>query len=267
MRKRWIYSLIFCLFLSGCSGINIVYNHFDTLAVWKVDDMFELNKPQKENIRSVANAYKKWFKDEYLPLLVIELKSAQQNWMAEEPILALERLDILFHDIRLQSFIFLKPKLLPIIFGFNQSNSIAYDAYLTENRPDWFESNQSKSKKTEKWTERYEDWFGHLTKQQLTIIHQNILWSKNEYKIRIDNSRYAQQRFISAALTQDEDEFINWAHDMKHWFTPEYSAWRQDNRNQVKTILAQLYPLLSEKQKSHAESKLAEWINIASSLE
>jgi predicted HAD superfamily phosphohydrolase YqeG len=141
-----------------------------------------------------------------------------------------------------------------------EENAQHYRHYSNKQQEEWFESTHSLETRIEHETERLEDWFGHLSDQQIKLIENRASIVKNEQQIRIANHLSWREAYLQAAINRDTTLLRSWLNDLSIFWTPEYTQLKQHNDQQRQALVFELLPTLSPKQKRHAREKVEDWI-------
>jgi hypothetical protein len=64
---RPLAAALAALALSGCNKIGLLYDYADKLVLYKVEDEFDLDKPQRVRFKGVVEAYFQWHRKSLLP--------------------------------------------------------------------------------------------------------------------------------------------------------------------------------------------------------
>ncbi|MEJ2445289.1 MAG: DUF6279 family lipoprotein [Exilibacterium sp.] len=248
------------LSLSGCFGFSFWFERLDTIALWRLDDMFELTADQEDQAEPVLEALQEWLRNEAFPDVIPRLQHIETLWRRGELEQAFLTLEV---DTQYLVNRFLQeswPMIVPLLEQFTAKNARAYLAYGESKTDDWFDETESEEAKLEDRIDRLEDWFGHLNDAQLQLVETHTRLFTNERTIRIDNSRQRRERYMELALAGDIPAMQRVYTHPADVQTPQYRQWREQERQQIHQLFRQLVPTLSEKQRRYTGKKLRRWI-------
>lgn len=253
--------LLFCLLsLGGCSAFSLLFDRLDWLVVWRLDSMYELNEAQEEVAEEGALAMQAWLSQEAFPLWVERLENARLLWNEQQHPAAYEALRSGFDKAVNEFLEAVRPHVIRFALTLNDDNAAHFWAYNQEQQAEWFDYAHSQEAKISKRTERLEDWFGSLDNAQRALVAEHIRLYPDEHRIRVANNTQWNELMLSAALSRDTQALEIWLTEPSVWWTDEYKALRQFNRNALDQLLLALFPTLHEEQKAEVSDKVGDWI-------
>lgn len=257
---RHLLVLLLALSLTGCLGFGFWFERLDGLTIWRLDRMMDLTPEQEADLEPVAVALREWLRAEGIPEARRSLIEVRQRWLQGERVEAVQDFERR-GELLVQQFLDASwPLLAPAIEQITPENAAAWDRYVEENAPDWFDEYRSRALKVAERVERLEDWFGDLSDAQVDLVEQNTSWREDEYDLRITNSRHWRSRFIELALAGDLITLEPLFRQPRQLQSPPYAAWREQQREEVLQLLARLLPTLSELQSAHAVERIDDWL-------
>ncbi len=246
--------------LSGCSTFSFLFERLDWLVNWKLDQMFELRSDQEDVLRTDVLQLQSWMREEGFPATIRELESLVVLWEQGRSEAAYEHLMVASRELRQRYLSAMHDGVIRFSLSLDERNAARYREYAEAQMDEWFESTRSVEDKVEREVERLEDWFGHLSDQQVRIIADWASLVANEREIRIRNHVNWREAYLQAALDRDAQGLSSWLGDLSLFWTADYRHLRAHNHAQRKRLVFELFPTLSPRQRQHASEYVQEWI-------
>ena len=263
-RLRKVFSrvsiLLLTLLISGCSTFGFVFERLDWFTLWRLDNMFDLTDEQEDQVRPDLLALQEWMRQEGFPETISKLETLIEVWDADEPQAAYRYLMSSMASLNGIYLNAMKGGVVTFSLHLTEENAEYYRDYSDEKQSDWFESLRSLDARTDKEVERLENWFGHLNDQQVAVIENWASLIENELQVRIDNHLSWREGYLQAALNRDAELLRAWLDDLSIFWTQEYALLQEHNAEQRQTLLFELFPTLSPKQKRHAREYVEDLI-------
>ncbi|MFD2231004.1 DUF6279 family lipoprotein [Alkalimarinus sediminis] len=253
--------LAITLLLSGCSGFGFLFERLDWLTVWQLDRMFDLTAEQEEPLQPKAAELREWLRDEGFPEVIDEFKQTLTLWNNNQLEAAYDHMDQASQALLAQFFVQLVPLVQTLSHTLTEENAEHYRQYTLEKQEDWFEYAESDESKADARIEQLEQWFGHLSDQQVTAVMPYTALYPDERQIRIDNNNQWRERILSAALAKDSVSLKRWIESPELLWTEEYALLYQRNKRDIAAMMKVLFPTLTTKQKEHAADRVLDWIS------
>ena len=270
-RRLWIIGALVVgtlLGLGGCTALRLSYNNAETLALWWMDDYFDFDKTQTERVRADLADMARWHRREELPLLTELLENAQalaQKQPDATQFCALYERGVLrvqaLAEHALPAMAAVAPTLRP-----SQLKDLAanYDKGNRKWREEWLTTDtDALDKRTQKFRERLEDFYGPLSPDQSRQLQQRLaaagLDEAQMYRERVRRQQEALRtldglRGDSAANAQAALGKL-----MKEYFQssdPAYRAYRDRSVAQTCEAMAQVHASATPQQRSNLVRKL-----------
>lgn len=258
--RLW-FVILMSLSLSSCSTFSFFFERLPWLSSWQMSRMFDLNDEQEVQVEQVAAQMKLWFEQEGFPLLVADLEMAEREWMAAS---SSEQIISLFNTLEFHNSKFLEelaPRLAPVAVILEEENLSAFQAYIDDKTDDWFASLESEEDKEDSRVERLENWFGDLNDAQVDVVRRHVSLLNGERDVRLENTKHWVGEFVSSIRNRQKIAIESWIQDPSIWWTEEYARSRDANRYQLESLLGELVPSLSDRQKDRAGEELQDWID------
>ena len=252
--------LFLVLLISACSTFSFIFERLDWFTLWRLDKMFDLTEEQEDQIQPDLIAIQEWMRNEGFPETISRLERLLEIWQADESESAYLYLSSSIDSLNKLYLNAMKEAVVKFSMRLTEENAQQYRHYSNKQQKEWFESTHSIEARIEHEIERFEDWFGHLSDQQVKLIENRASLAKNELQIRIANHISWREAYIDAALKRDTTLISAWLDDLSIFWTPEYTQLKQHNDKQRQTLVFELFPTLTSKQKRHARKKVEDWL-------
>lgn len=260
--KIKITLLLFASLLLYSCATKLVYNHFDWVLEWYVDDLVSLSEDQEWQLRGAIESTLKWHRSNQLPFYIETLEEAEYAVNNEINVSFLKR----FYFAHEKGWMDLKYHVTPTLAGLLttlttsqidelQKNMESQEKELTEKYVDK-PPDKLIRERTERMIDRLEDWVDDLNKNQQQIV---VNWSNrvkpgtNEWA---GSRREWQSNFIKIVRDFRNNPQFNtlmmehFQNSRKYW--PEgYEATYYSNINITLEMIAELGKTLSKDQKKH----------------
>ncbi len=254
-------SIVFMvLLISGCSTFSFIFERLDWFTLWRLDNMFDLSPEQEDQTKTDIVAIQQWMRKEGFPETIKRLEVLLELWEADKQEAAYHHLASSMDNLNTLYLNAMKEGVVNFSLRLTEKNARQYREYSNEKQKDWFDSAHSLETRIEHETGRLEDWFGHLSDIQIKLIENWASLTENELQIRIDNHITWREAYLNAAINQDAQLIKSWLNDLSIFWTPEYTLLKQHNDQQGQTLVFELFPTLSAKQKRHAREHVEDWI-------
>lgn len=257
---KFVLILLLTSLLAGCFSFRFWFERLDTLATWKLTQIFELSDEQQGILRPEVIDFRDWLRSETIPELSRELNMVKKLWDSGQRQHALTTFEQQSREVIDQTLIYSWPKVARLLTRLTPENAYAYQAWAEERMDDWYDETLSEAAKVEARTESLEEWFGHLSQPQRAMVARYTTLHPDERTIRINNGQQRRQRFLAMAMEG------NWAQLEQAYKNPEllqsrpYQQWRANETEQLRTLLRALLPTLSPSQSQRISDTLGDWI-------
>jgi hypothetical protein len=270
-RRRWIIGALLIgtlLGLGGCTALQLTYNNAGTLAFWWMDDYFDFDKTQSQQVRTEVAEMARWHRREELPLLAELLENAQalaQTQPNASQICALYERSFLRMHALVEHALPAMAAVAPTLRTSQLKNLAAkYDKNNRKWREEWLNADSdSLDKRTQKIRERLEDFYGPLSPGQLRQLQQRMeasgldehqhyreLVRRQQETLRtLDGLRGESTASAQAALIKTMKEYFQSS-------DPAYRAYRDRSVAQTCEAMAQLHASATPQQRNNLVRKL-----------
>jgi hypothetical protein len=264
-----LIALVFFV-MTSCSQISFLYDYADWYIMYKIDDYFDLNDIQEDQLEEKVELLHTWHRDEEIPKVVAFLKQAksalgngftEQNmpWIESEYQKLRHRIDDkITTDVATFLTSLSKDQIKYFERRLNESNQ-GYEKLLRQNEDEWQKA------ELEKAIDRIEDWFGSLSDEQekeiVASFHANVHFDKNDLVISYSRRKEMQKRIVDLLYqkksTQEIRLYISaWFMDTSIFNTNQYNQVIKKRRQSWMKFWLDLNRQLTIKQKRYVLDKL-----------
>jgi ElaB/YqjD/DUF883 family membrane-anchored ribosome-binding protein len=251
--------------LSGCSTTQIAYNYADWLLIHRINSYFGVTKTQNNFIKQRLTEHFAWHRKNELPLyahFLVMLKAKAEDGLTEEEV------DWAFNsvDARLDELL---TQLIPDMASFLSSlhpeqinyfeKKVSKPSQTRERSPE--EIKKDLEERAEELIDDMEEWFGNLSKtqeEQIKKLSFNLPDTKKDWAAYRHMRRQALIQFLRQTPSSSEIEAL-----LNSWIRQSPDEYQQKFERIVratKTMILQIDPLLSPKQRQHALKQLDDYI-------
>ncbi len=263
------FALLFSV-LTGCSQIELFYDHADWYVLYKIDGYFDIDDRQEEFLEGKVAEFHAWHREEEIPRLIAFLKTAKLEfgkglraehlqWAEEEFQQMKSRIaDRIGTDVA----IFLSTLSDEQVAYFREKldkDNEEYEEKMAIPEEEWREEEQ------ERVLERVEEWFGDTTEEQKQAIAKDLEsnpWDRKAYR--------RQRKLVQAeivALLNERREPTDIQSVISSWFinpsllrNDEYDRAVKDRQASRKVFWLEMDRKLTDRQRQHAVEELQEYI-------
>ncbi len=267
--RKWWVLFLGILLLASCT-LKMAYQYADWIALWSIDDYFDLNSEQKERLETTIQRHLTWHKNSELLTYVALLKELKQK---SQDGLDFEEIDWFFTNIE-QLRKNLVNRVLP--------DTSAFLADLTEEQIQFFETqllefNESAleraqlspeerlERRVERTLELLEDWFGELSPDQQKEISQLSRKLPETLTERIKLRETRQKEFIALLRSGRgaqviHEQLIVWFVNVEQAYPSHYQQMIREQKEAVKQMMLSVDRILIPEQRAHAIEQIDELI-------
>ncbi|MBF0287312.1 MAG: hypothetical protein HQM14_05785 [SAR324 cluster bacterium] len=267
--RRWWVVFFSVLLLTGCT-LKIAYQYADWIALWAVDDYFDLSAEQKTLLEEKVQRHLTWHKQNELHKYSVLLKEFKQKGQdGLEP----EEIEWCFTKIE-----YLRKNLVQRLL----TDTSVFLAGLTQEQIEFFETqlmefNESalervklpqeerRQRRVDRTLEFSEDWFGQLSANQQEKISQLSRQLPETFTERIKIRKIRQKEFLEllrsgSSAKAIETQLAAWFLDVDQSYPPHYQQMIEKQKEAVKRMMLSIDQILTPEQRTHAIEKIDEWI-------
>ena len=269
--RSWIIGALLIgtlLGLGGCTALQLSYNNAGTLAFWWMDDYFDFDKTQSQQVRTEVAELARWHRREELPLLAELLENAQalaQTQPDASQICALYERGFLRMHALVEHALPAMAAVAPTLRTSQLKNLASkYDKNNRKWREEWLNSGaESLAKRTQKIRERLEDFYGPLSPSQLRQLQQRMDASGLDEHLYYRELVRRQQETLRAldglrgeSTASAQASLGKIMHEYFQSSDPAYRAYRDRSAAQTCEAMAQLHASATPQQRNNLVRKL-----------
>lgn len=254
------------LLLSGCSAVEFAYNNAGAWVEWKADDYLELRDDQREELGTRVAAFFRWNRREALP---------EYARLADEAAARLERgasrEDMVwgYDAVREQASVALGragDTLGDFLDRLEPAQIAHFERKLEEDNRRYARrflegtAAERRGQRLERLRHTLEDWLGELSDSQLDRIRRFNDAAPLTAALRGRERRRQQQELLALLRSRKSGGALGewWAH-WDRGREPEFARVNREYVADLLTMLADLERTLSERQRTHAVTRLREY--------
>lgn len=279
--KGVTFALTLSLGLIGCSSVKLGYNHAPALLQFQMDRYLDLNDAQEAMLSKELEAFQAWHRQAALPDYARTLrqwakKLDQPHTFTADELLAKQTL---FEDALLVVAERSAYRLAPLVLTLTPKQQERLRERFRESNEEYAEENLADSRRAEKdrlerYTDRYEEWLGPLTKGQETTLSAWLARQPSRAQLW-GQERMARQEALLNLLSDVRDTpSAEQAAISLHDYFQSLSRYRvSDLQNQRETRLRDLAQLTADmlnsmtpNQREHLKETLLEYASDFESL-
>jgi hypothetical protein len=275
MRLVGVVILCISLGLGGCSSTRLLYNQLDWLMVWYLDDYFDLDSDQKDELRTIVDANIEWHRATQLPRYAAFLREMELQAQMPATVATTEQNywrtvdywdDFMQHIVpsAYQFLILLTDEQIVELFErLEESNQELYEEYSGQN-PEEREANRNRV--TIKMVQRFT---GKLNDDQKQFIAESLAGMEDASEDWVTNRREWQKQYRQ--LLESKPPTEEYLAELERLFatprsadSPEYQERIDHNLQLSFEMISTLQNDLSDKQRARLRKRLT---NIAEDFE
>lgn len=272
MRRCCKYGLVlaFAIWLAGCSGARLAYNHADFVVQWMADDYFSLDGAQEEDFKARLAHFHTWHRGEELPRYSTLLASAggrlargltQQDleWAWDKVNARYRRMAEHAAPDLAAVLVTLTPAQFEHLKGkFADSNAKYAKKYLGGSEA------QQRERRDKRSLELMREWCGELSDAQEAQVKAAGAAMPLLYALRLQNRQRRQQEFVAMLLAHRSAEELapalgRWLADWQGGESAELRRLADLYRARYMQMLLELDRSLAPPQRARAVARLDDY--------
>lgn len=181
MLRTRISIVAFCCLLGSCSLVSTVYQNAPEMMRWWLDGYFDFTKAQKTVLTPALHQVHEWHRQQQLPQLISELKTvqnavAQDNMTAAQACQTVDAIKSQFYQLQtafIPTIIQIAPSLSDMQLDYLKSK---LDKRAQKWKSEWWQDSKEAQieARLEKFVDYAENVYGKLSRQQITLIEQQL---------------------------------------------------------------------------------------------
>jgi hypothetical protein len=274
--SRIIVGFLLVAALGACGVVNLAYNNAPTAVAYVVDDWVDLNSTQRTWLKARVEKLLEWHRANELPTYRRLLADAHDQ--VAKPV-AVEQLDSFYGQGKL-AVERLTEKAMPDIVAFLQMLEPSQVAFLEKKLGEENEKLakelklslvERRKKRVERYTDRFEGWFGRLSPEQLATLKVRVEEMPFSEELRLADRKRWQTDFVGllksksdAATLERELRILLLAPEQRR--AEAYRVKWEMQQQIVTRLTAELLQTASPKQRQSIQRKLAGYTEDVSGL-
>ncbi len=266
------FILFYLLFsLASCNSTKIFYDYGDILVSWQVDNYFDLTNEQEEWIEGKIISNLDWHRKNELPdykLFLVEIKELARDGITMKD---LNLIFLKFEKKRDKIFEKITPDIALFLNNLSSNQINYFEKKILEDNEELMEelgSDQNRLKKRKEYFfKQMEDWFGELSKNQISKLSklQNKWYrdSSNLSKNRMLYRLKSQRQFLSLLRSNpDKTTLEKWLREWTSNWTNNANPKRKKRILKNKKRILEVNKILTAEQRLFALKELDSWIKV-----
>lgn len=266
-RRRWaqLTLLLGTLLLSACL-VRVAYNNADWLLLWRLDDSFNLTRPQKAFLKEHLREQLRWHREIELAKTIASLRRTQAAAAAGINKGALEDVVTEITALRNALAIRLADDSAEFFAQVSDEQLEYLQKSLAKANKDWekrlkLPPRERSIERTERILDIVTDWTGPLSTAQEQQLTPSIEHIPDVLEIWLTQTKERQRQFVELVRAAREDRmaasraFVAWV--SAETTAPELNA----HRAAVYDLILEIDALCTQKQHEHFNRKLQGWID------
>jgi hypothetical protein len=247
------------LMFAGCDKLKLGYEYADWLVTYSVEDNFDLDKPQRTQLKDDVHAYFHWHRTELLPVY-----AEFATWIADSARNGIRpsEVDSGYHRYRELYLRTLEPSIGKSVNLLITLTPDQVDAWLDRVRKKNARQRKEFSgslddrmeKRYDKIIDELEDWTGKLSKEQrnrIKVLNRTLPWNSG---LRLEMREKVQEHLAEILKRKAPREEIqaylaNYILDTDSLKSEEYRVKCREFETRLRTMVYQIHNILTPEQK------------------
>lgn len=256
--------------LSACSSMQLAYNYAPSLLQYQMDSYLDLNEEQEGLLAQELQSFQAWHRKDQLPIYAKTLR----DWAAKlntpyvfTPEELLQK-QALFEQALLTVAERSAYRLAPLVLTLSDAQRARLQAEFDKSNKEYAAENAdpraAESERRERFQERYEDWLGTLTKQQIQTLDQWLAAEPSRAQLW-GQERLARQRALLQLLADARDlpsaeaaavELHDYFQSLSRYRVADLQTQREARLQSLAQLTASLFNSMTEAQRKHLQERL-----------
>jgi len=265
---RWMLFAGFIL-LTSCSMLPIAYNNADMLVRLRVQEHFDLQGAQSTDFSSRLARFHRWHRAEELPQYAELFLAAEKrvghgltaddiHWATQS---LRERYRVMMRHVAEEA--------APILVTLTPAQLAHLEKEFAEDNKKFLKAqhlSESEDKqlkfRIKSMRKQFDEWFGHLTPEQDTRIVAMVTAGQPLGKLRLEERKLTQQRFLELLRNHHKVEELTPAlrdmlENIESQRAPAFAQAMQDTEVRLTQLLLDLDKTLTASQRTHVKERFA----------
>lgn len=212
--RHHILSLIIALYcLSGCSTLSLSYNHADWIALWKIDQYFDISYEQGASLKPRLVNLHDWHRQQELPLYVEFLQEISDQWQDGFTVDEIQWIFHRYRSLRDRLTVRIVSQGSPFLVTLDRTQVRYFQSVIDDENRDLLQEigetpEERLARRTEKTLRWLRDWVGDLHPDQEFAVAQLIKRSPDTTSSWLRNRYNRQRQFIALLQTEGNPKRI-----------------------------------------------------------
>lgn len=270
---QWLAGVTLIL-LAGCSSVKMGYTYAPALLQYQLDSYLDLNEEQEALLRQELDAFQAWHRQDALPQYAKTLRQwatkleQPHTFTVPELLQKQAQFEKALMDIAQRAAY----RLAPLVLTLKPEQREQLREQFDESNQDYAQENltnkaRARRERLERYTERYEQWLGDLTRTQQQTLRRWLdqqpsragLWGQE---------RMARQRALLEILTQasgqpSAEQAARSLHDyfqsLSRYRVVDLQAQREQRLTSLAQLTADLLNSMTNQQRQHLKATLLDY--------
>lgn len=274
MRHNRIFQcLVICAagLLSACSSIQLGYNYAPSLLQYQMDSYLDLDEEQEALLAQELRSFQAWHRQDQLPVYAQTLrqwatKLDQPHVFTTQEVLEKQAL---FEQALLTMAERSAYRLAPLVLTLSDAQRARLQAQFDESNAEYAKDNledttASEAERRERFEQRYQDWLGDLTPEQIQTLNQWLEAEPSRAQLW-GEERLARQRALLQLLADARQlpsaeaaavELHNYFQSLSRYRVANLQAERQARLQSLAQLTVALLNSMTDAQRKHLQDKL-----------
>lgn len=274
MRSRLllrIAALGSAVLLAACSSVKLAYNNAPLLLQYQMDSYLDLNDEQEALLSEELKQFQAWHRKDELPVYAQTLR----QWAAKlDEARVFTATELLEKQQQFEQALLIVAersayRLAPLVLTLTERQRARLQENFDESNAEYAEENLNNpeaaaSERRERFSERYEDWLGSLTKDQEQILSQWLAGQPSRAQLW-GQERIERQRALLKLLADARDlpsaevaavELHDYFQSLSRYRVTDLQVDREARLQSLAELTASMLNSMTNEQRRHLKEKL-----------
>jgi len=268
---KYFFLINLLFFLGSCNSTKIFYSYGDILISWQVDNYFDLTNKQEEWVETKLMLHIDWHRKEELTLYKKFLIEVKENFRDGISMNELNKGFASYETKRDRIFERLTPDIALFLTRLSKDQINYLENQILKRNEEIDEEllnyEERLEKRKENFFEQMENWFGELSKNQITKLNewQNKWYKNSSYrsKKRMELRLKYQQQFLALLRSNpNKEKMEKW---LREWTFKMVNSSNHKRKEKIminKKRILDIDKILTAEQRNNAMQELDYWIEI-----
>ncbi len=263
MNRSHIIVVLFLVLLNGCT-FRFIYNHSDTVFLWRIDDFLDLTREQERFLKPRIMAHVRWHRDNEVQSYIDFLKELQNRIRDQVSAEDLQWFYASLRPFRAHLGRQLQQDAVMLFATVNKRQIEHLKEELADGNEEFVERlamtpEKRLANKVDGIVDKLEKWTGSLSSEQERQIAALMAHVPDVTDDWLTYRRGRQQEFVQLVQQASEGTAVEAA--LYEWFTRSRPEKFRDFYDATDAMVLSVDKLLTEKQRQHVIAEIQEWID------